>query len=249
MADRILKMLVGHRQTKKYFSPVSLCLCGEKELLLNEGGLSVPHRVLLIDDHKIIRDGLRSLLEKETDMVVAGEAENGRKALQLTRKLDPDVIIMDVSMPDLNGIDAARQILADQPGVKVVALSMHSEKQYVEGMLRAGVSGYLLKDTAFEELVKAIRIVCAGKKYLSPDITDIVLQDYLHPTAATDDQPAIQLTSREREVLQLITEGRTTREIADKLYISVKTVETHRKNIMDKLELRNGRRIDQVCCA
>ena len=199
---------------------------------------SVPYRILLADDHKIIRDGLRSLLEKETDMVVAGEAENGRKALLLARKLDPDVIILDVSMPDLNGIDAARQILGEQPGVKIVALSMHSEKQYVEGMLKAGVSGYLLKDTAFEELVKAIRIVCANKKYLSPDITDIVLQDYLHPAATTDGQPTVQLTEREREVLQLIAEGRTTREIADKLYISVKTVETHRKNIMDKLELR-----------
>ena len=198
----------------------------------------MPYRILLADDHKIIRDGLRSLLEKETDMVVAGDAENGRKALQLTRKLNPDVVIMDVSMPDLNGMDAARQILGEHPGVKVVALSMHSEKQYVEGMLKAGVSGYLLKDTAFEELVKAIRVVCSGKKYLSPDITDIVLQDYLHPAATTDDQPAISLTTREREVLQLIAEGRATREIADKLHISVKTVETHRKNIMEKLGLR-----------
>jgi len=198
----------------------------------------LPYRILLADDHKIIRDGLRSLLEKETDMVVAGEAENGRKALQLTRKLNPDVIIMDVSMPDLNGIDAARQILGEQPGVKVVALSMHSEKQFVEGMLRAGVSGYLLKDTAFEELVKAIRIVCANKKYLSPDITDIVLQDYLHPAAANDDKPDVLLTNREREVLQLIAEGRTTRKTADKLHISIKTVETHRKNIMEKLNLR-----------
>ena len=198
----------------------------------------MPYRILLADDHKIIRDGLRSLLEKETDMVVAAEAENGRKALQLTRKINPDVVIMDVSMPDLNGIDATRQVLEEQPGVKVVALSMHSEKQFVEGMLRAGVAGYLLKDTAFEELVKAIRVVCAGKKYLSPDITDIVLQDYLHPAAAIDDQPAVLLTTREREVLQLIAEGRTTREAADKLHISVKTVETHRKNIMEKLGLR-----------
>ena len=207
----------------------------------------MPHRVLLIDDHKIIRDGLRSLLEKETDMVVAGEAENGRKALQLTRKLDPDVIIMDVSMPDLNGIDAARHILATSR-VKVVALSMHSEKQYVEGMLRAGVSGYLLKDTAFEELVKAIRIVCAGKSTSARILPISSCRIICTPTAATDDQPAIQLTSREREVLQLITEGRTTREIADKLYISVKTVETHRKNIMDKLELRTVAELTKMLC-
>jgi len=197
----------------------------------------LPYRVLLADDHKIIRDGLRSLLEKEKDMVVAGEAENGRQALQLTRKLNPDVIIMDISMPDLNGIDAAKQILGEQPGVKIVALSMHSEKQFVEGMIKAGVSGYLLKDTAFEELVKAVRLVCAGKKYLSPDITEIVLQDYKQPPDANDHQPANLLSSREREVLQLIAEGRATRVIADILHVSVKTVETHRKNIMDKLGL------------
>ena len=197
----------------------------------------MPYRILLADDHKIIRDGLRSLLGKEEDMVVVAEAENGRKALQLTRKLSPDVIIMDVSMPDLNGIDATRQIIGEQPGIKIVALSMHSEKQFVEGMLKAGVSGYLLKDTAFEELIKAIRVVCAGKKYLSPDVTDIVLHEFISPTITTDDQPATALTIREREVLQLIAEGRTTREIARKLNISVKTVETHRKNIMDKLGL------------
>lgn len=197
----------------------------------------MPYRVLLADDHKIIRDGLRSLLEKEKDMVVVGEAENGRQALQLTRKLNPDVIIMDISMPDLNGIDAAKQILGEQPGVKIVALSMHSEKQFVEGMIKAGVSGYLLKDTAFEELVKAVRLVCAGKKYLSPDITEIVLQDYKQPPVANDHQPANLLSSREREVLQLIAEGRATRVIADILHVSVKTVETHRKNIMDKLGL------------
>jgi DNA-binding NarL/FixJ family response regulator len=197
----------------------------------------VPYRILLADDHKIIRDGLRSLLGKEEDMVVIAEAENGRKALQLTRKLSPDVIIMDVSMPDLNGIDAARQIIGEQPGLKIVALSMHSEKQFVEGMLKAGVSGYLLKDTAFEELIKAIRVVCAGKKYLSPDVTDIVLNEFISPTIKTDDQSATALTTREREVLQLIAEGRSTKEVAGKLHISVKTVETHRKNIMDKLGL------------
>ena len=195
----------------------------------------MSYRVLLVDDHKIIRDGLRALLDKESDMAVVAEAQNGRVALQLAGRLEPDVVIMDVSMPDLNGIEAARQIIGEQPGVKIIALSMHSEKQYVVGMLRAGVSGYLLKDTAFEELVKAIRVVCTGKKYLSPDVTDIVLQDYLHTDTTAGDQPAVLLTTREREVLQLIAEGRATREIAVKLYISIKTVETHRKNIMEKL--------------
>jgi DNA-binding NarL/FixJ family response regulator len=164
-------------------------------------------------------------------------AENGRQALQLTRKLKPEVIIMDIAMPDLNGIDAAQQIVGEVPGVKVIALSMHSEKQFVEGMLKAGAVGYLLKDSAFEDLIKAIRIVCAGKKYLSPEVTDIVLRDFLSPSIGKDVEKAPDLTLREREVLQLISEGSTTRKIAERINISIKTVETHRKNIMDKLNL------------
>ena len=197
----------------------------------------MTYRILLADDHKIVRDGLRSLLEREADIQVAAEAENGRRALQLARKLAPDIVIMDISMPDLNGIDATRQITSEQPGVKVIALSMHSQRQFVEGMLRAGVSGYLLKDTAFEELVKAVRIVLSGKKYLSPDITEIVFQEYLRPQAEPNGLSTAELTLREREVLQLLAEGRTTREIAEALHISVKTVESHRKNVMDKLDL------------
>jgi len=164
-------------------------------------------------------------------------AENGRQALLLTRRLKPDVVIMDIAMPELNGIDATRQIVAEVPGVKVIALSMHSEKQFVEGMLRAGVVGYLLKESAFEELIKAIRIVCAGKKYLSPDVTDIVLRDYLSPPDEKDTEQAPDLTLREREVLQLLAEGRAMKEIAERLNISIKTVESHRKNIMTKLDL------------
>ena len=164
-------------------------------------------------------------------------AENGRQALLLARRLKPDVVIMDIAMPELNGIDATRQIVAEVPGVKVIALSMHSEKQFVEGMLRAGVVGYLLKESAFEELIKAIRIVCAGKKYLSPDVTGIVLQDYLSPSDGKDSEKASDLTLREREVLQLLAEGRVTKEIAGRLNISIKTVESHRKNIMTKLNL------------
>ena len=164
-------------------------------------------------------------------------AENGRQALQLTRKLKPEVIIMDIAMPDLNGIDAAQQIVGEVPGVKVIALSMHSEKQFVEGMLKAGAVGYLLKDSAFEDLIKAIRIVCAGKKYLSPEVTEIVLRDYLSPSIGKDVEKAPDLTLREREVLQLISEGSTTKQIAERINISIKTVETHRKNIMDKLNL------------
>jgi two-component system response regulator NreC len=201
-----------------------------------ERSVTVKHRILLADDHKIVRDGLRTMLELEADIEVAAEAQNGRMAVQLVRKLAPDVVIMDINMPDLNGIDATRQIMAEQPGVKVIALSMHSQKQFVEGMLRAGVSAYLLKDTAFEELVKAVRIVLSGKKYLSPDVTDIVVQDYVQPPADRGISSS-ELTLREREVLQLIAEGRSTREIASALFISVKTVESHRKNIMQKLDL------------
>jgi DNA-binding NarL/FixJ family response regulator len=164
-------------------------------------------------------------------------AENGRQALLLARRLKPDVVIMDIAMPELNGVDATRQIVAEVPGVKVIALSMHSEKQFVEGMLRAGVMGYLLKESAFEELIKAIRIVCAGKKYLSPDVTGIVLQDYLSPRDGKDIEQSPDLTLREREVLQLLAEGRATKKIAERLHISVKTVESHRKNIMTKLDL------------
>ena len=176
-------------------------------------------------------------MEKENDLEVIGMADNGRQTLLQARKLKPDVVIMDIAMPELNGIDATRQIVDELPGVKVIALSMHSEKQFVEGMLRAGVMGYLLKESAFEELIKAIRIVCAGKKYLSSDVTDIVLRDYLNPSIGIDSEQPPDLTLREREVLQLLAEGRTTKKIAERLNISVKTVETHRKNIMIKLDL------------
>jgi two-component system response regulator NreC len=172
-------------------------------------------------------------------MEVIGMAENGRQALQMTRKLKPDVVIMDISMPDLNGMDATRQIIDEVPGVKVIALSMHSDKHFVEGMLRAGVAAYLLKESAFEELIKAIRIVCLGKKYLSPEVTDVVLRHYLSTSLENDIEKSRELTLREREVLQLIAEGRATKEIAGRLHISVKTVETHRKKIMDKLNLHS----------
>lgn len=197
----------------------------------------MKHRIILADDHKIIRNGLRSLLEKEINLEVVAEAANGRQALQLSRKLKPDLVIMDISMPDLNGIDAARQIFNELPKTSIIALSMHSEKQFIEGMLRAGVSGYILKDCAYKELITAIRTVLAGKIYLSPDVAGIVVQEFLDPTMAYEGHRTTELTAREREVLQLIAEGRSTREISSLLFISIKTVETHRKNIMDKLEL------------
>ena len=194
-------------------------------------------RVLIADDHRIVREGLRSLIENEADLELAGMAATGREALEMTRRLEPEVVVMDISMPDLNGIDATRQILDRRLGVKIIALSMHSEKQVIDGMLRAGAAGYLLKESAFEELIKAIRYVCAGKKYLSPDVTAIVLTDYLNPPSNRHASQTPGLTMREREVLQLIGEGCTTKEIADRLNISHKTVESHRSNLMNKLDL------------
>ena len=194
-------------------------------------------RILLVDDHKIMRDGLRSLIEKQNGMAVVGEAENGRTAIRLTRKLKPDVIVMDINMPDLNGIDATRRIVAEFPGTKIIAFSMHTDHQFVAGALKAGVRGYLQKDSAFEELDRAIRTVVADQTYLSPDITGDVVKGYLEKLLADESAAPAFLTDREREVVQLYAEGRKTKQIADRLNLSVKTVETHRRNIMEKLDI------------
>jgi len=195
-------------------------------------------RVLIADDHKIMLAGLRSLLEKQTDVEVVGEAENGRKAVQMALEKTPDVVVMDVSMPDLNGIEATTQIVESLKETRVIALSMHSDKRFVMGMLRAGASGYLLKDCASQELANAIYQVAAGKKYLSPEITGVVIDDFL--LGGTSEGVAAAksvLSAREREVLQLIAEGWSTKQIASHLYVSVKTIETHRRQIMKKLDL------------
>jgi two-component system, NarL family, response regulator NreC len=196
-------------------------------------------KVLLVDDHHIFRDGLRTLIEKEKGMEVVAEAENGRKAVKLAEKVAPDVVVIDVSMPDMNGIEATKKIIGGGTDIKVIALSMHSDRRFVLGMLEAGASGYLLKDCAFAELAGAIRQVMTGNTYLSPKIADVVVKGYLHKT--TDAFPAsrLLLTSREREILQLIAEGMSTKEIAAHVFLSIKTVETHRRNIMEKLDIHN----------
>lgn len=194
-------------------------------------------RILLADDHKITRQGLRSLLEKQDDMEVVAEAEEGRTAVRLAREFSPHIVIMDVSMPDLNGVEATRQIVERTPDVKVIALSMHSDSLFVTEMLKSGASGYLLKDCAFEELTLAIRAVVDGKTYLSPSISGVVVDDYLHRLSKTAYAGPDILTNREREVLQLLAEGNSTKKIALKLHISVKTVETHRRQIMEKLDI------------
>ncbi len=194
-------------------------------------------RILLADDHKIVRDGLRALLEKNPDVVVVGEAEDGRTTVQLVKKLMPQIVIMDVAMPDLNGIEATRQIVAECPDVKVIAVSMHSDKRFVSEMLKAGASAYLSKDCAFDELENAIRTVVTEKVYLSPDISGVVVENYVRRSPKPESSAFSLLSDREREVLQLLAEGKTAKEIADQLHVSIKTVETHRTNIMAKLNI------------
>jgi len=191
--------------------------------------------ILVADDHHIVREGLKMLLNQQPNMEVVGEAEDGRTTVRLTQKLQPDLVIMDIGMPGLNGIDATRQIKAEVPGVKVIALSMHADKRFVAGMLKAGASGYLLKYCASEELVNAIHLVMDKRTYLSPDIASTVVEDYVQKLSESDASAFSLLTSREREVLQLFAEGKITRQIAAILNISVKTVEAHRKQIMEKL--------------
>lgn len=196
-------------------------------------------RVLIADDHKIVREGLRSLIEKQSGMEIVAEAENGRTTVQKVEEVSPDVVVMDVSMPDLNGMDAARQITSRFPSVKVIALSIHSDKQFVAGMLSAGASGYLLKEGDFRELANAIRLVVSNQIYLSPRIAGIVTEGYVRHLSEADSSAHSILTAREREVLQLLTEGMSAKNIASHLRLSVKTVEGHRQKIMSKLNVHN----------
>lgn len=196
-------------------------------------------KILLADDHKIIREGLKALIEKQPDMEVAAEAQDGLSTVRLAQKILPQIIIMDIGMPEMNGIDATRHIVSGNRDVKIIALSMHSDRRFVLEMLKAGASGYLLKDSAFEELVTAIHTVMASQPYLSPKITDIVVKEYLHNLPKNDSNVFNILTGREREVLQLLAEGKSTKQIALTLNLSVKTVETHRQQIMDKLQIRS----------
>ncbi len=199
-------------------------------------------RILIADDHKIVLDGLKALIEAQPDMKIVAQATNGREAVKIARKEKPDMVIIDVAMPDLNGLEAMRQILSDNPRTKVIALSMHSDRRYVTGMLSAGASGYILKHCAFEDLAQAIHTVLRNQVYLSPAIAGIVVQELSQPKsshARKNASPFPSLTSREREVLQLIAEGHNARDIAQLLNLSVKTVETHRRQVMDKLGMRS----------
>jgi DNA-binding NarL/FixJ family response regulator len=200
---------------------------------LAEGDIAV--RILIADDHGIVRDGLKSLLVGQPGMEVVGEAENGQQAIQMARQYTPDAIVMDMSMPNLNGIEAARQILQHSPGTGVIILSMHSDKNIVKEALEAGVSAYVLKSYLFDEMLRALETVAAGGRYLSPRITDVVIDDYVGEAAECESAGAIRLTGRERQIVQLLAEGKTVKDVACTLHISPKTADTNRRQIMNKL--------------
>ena len=192
-------------------------------------------RIIIADDHTLVRAGLVTLMTRMDDVEVVGEANNGREAVRLVRDLEPDIALMDIAMPELNGLEAADRLHRDHPKTKVIILSMHANEEYVAQALRAGASGYLLKDAATTELDMAIKAVAQGQFYLSPSISRQVVDSYLHggPTGLD------LLSPRQREILQLIAEGKSTREIAESLHLSVKTIETHRAQLMERLDIHD----------
>jgi len=198
-----------------------------------------PIRVLLADDHKLIRAGLVLMVQQQPDFSVVGEADDGRQAVELVESLKPDVAVMDIGMPNLNGIEAARQITAIRPDTAVVILSMHADEGYVLRALKAGARAYLLKDSATTDLVQAIRAVVEGKSFFSPAVSKVLLQDYMRKLRRSGAEDSFDLLSpREREVLQLVAEGKSSKEVANLLHLSTYTVETHRAKIMQKLNLK-----------
>jgi two-component system response regulator NreC len=198
-------------------------------------------KIILADDHAMLRHGLSKSFQNEKDMEIIAQAKDGRTTVELVKELSPNVVIMDIGMPDLNGIEATRQIVKENSKVKVIALSMHSSKNFIIEMFKAGASGYLLKDCEFDELVNAIRLVMNNKTYISPAISDVVVDNYMRePSGGNAKDSAFSvLSQREREVLQLLTEGKATKQIGKRLHISAKTVEVHRLNLMNKLKIDN----------
>jgi len=196
-------------------------------------------KVLIADDHQLFREGLINLLQSAEDIEVIAQAENGQDAIDKVLHYKPDVLLMDINMSVMNGIEATKRLKKEMPEVKIVAVSMHSDKQYVRGMLEAGADGYLLKNCTYRQLTDSIHSTYDGKKFLSEDITEIVIDGYLNSSQAGSDKFS-QLSDREKEIFILFAEGESTREIGEKLFISVKTVGTHKQNILEKLELRTN---------
>ena len=204
------------------------------------GLVSMKIRILLADDHTILRAGLRMMLNAQPDMDVIGEAQDGRQAIQETQRLQPDVVLMDITMPDMNGIEATKQIKRVQSDVKILILTMHEHDEYVFQALRAGASGYMLKEALDTELITAIHVIKSGQFYLSPTAQSVVVGDYLQRVRTGEERDSYSsLTEREREILKLVAEGHTNNQIAERLVISPKTVDTHRTHIMDKLNLHS----------
>jgi DNA-binding NarL/FixJ family response regulator len=197
-------------------------------------------RILLADDHQILREGLKYILDTQTDMIVAGEVADGRQAIRETKRIKPEVLIMDIAMPELNGIDATRQIIEECPSVKVIILSMHYSTEHIYQALLAGAKGFVIKESAGKELIQAIRAVYGGHRYLSQKVDEILVEDYLiHRQEIQPKSPLESLSTREREILQLVAEGKTSTAIAEILFISQKTVETYRSRLMQKLGLKD----------
>jgi len=196
-------------------------------------------KIVIADDQGIVRQGLRALIEKQDNMEVVGEARDGWEVVELAKKLAPDTIIMDISMPNLNGVEATRRILEERPNTKIIALSMYPHKRYVTEMLKAGASGYVLKSYLFDELVKALDAAAAVERYLSPKITNVLIDEYVHTLSANQDNGLSKLTDRERQVLQLIAEGLSTKQIALRLNISPKTADANRREIMNTRDIHS----------
>jgi RNA polymerase sigma factor (sigma-70 family) len=201
--------------------------------------MSQKIRILIVDDHTLLRDGIQSLLEEQEDIVIVGQAEDGREAVRLAHQLRPHVVLMDIAMPLLNGLEATRQIKREHPEINVLVLTMYDHEEYFRQMLEVGASGYIIKRAAASELVAAIRAVSQGEAVLSPVITRLLLEEYLHRDANKMESDPDALSPREREVLQLIAEGKTSREIAEIMHLSVKTVQSHRTSLMQKLDLHD----------
>lgn len=195
-------------------------------------------KVLIADDHQLFREGLVNLISSAPDIEVIGEAKDGMEATKKAKKLKPDLILIDIGMPVMNGIEATKTIKRDDPEIKIIAVSMHSDRQFVKGILEAGADGYLLKNCTYRQLIDAIQSVVSGKKYLSDDITEMVIQGYLDPDE--DPEHKHDLSERELEVLKLYAEGKSTREISEHLFISVKTVGTHKQHIFEKLGIKSN---------